>query len=524
MLKRYFIPLLLILAALAVAVYFFAGRSHGPRDPRAAVPVEKFQLNNGLTVIVMPNDRIPVVTHLLIVKAGGADDPEGKTGLAHYLEHLMFTGTKNYPEGVYDHAIAKVGGLQNAFTTHDYTLFYATVAKEHLPMVMTMEADRLMNLEFEPVRAARELKIITEERNMRVDNSASAQWEEQLNALTFLNHPYHHPVIGWAEDMATFTPDDAKQFFHEHYRASNMMLVVAGDVTPRDVRRYAQRYYGALPGGEVAARNWPKEPPVRMARHGEMHDSRVNEPRLLRQYVAPSSMTGNTKQAMPLAVFAQYLGGGDTSVLYNALVREQHLAINVNAEYDAMTIGPSLFRIVATPAPGVTMAQLEAALDATLARVLATPLDAAAMARSRTALSAEVIYAQDGLQQLANTMAALYAIGLDEGYFYDWSKTIEGVKDEEALAAAQAVIVPKGAVTGYLLPEEKAAAVAPVPAGSPAPINPVNDAVNTPASSTSAPLTAPASPTTSGSTSTNAPVTAAPITPAAPVTEAPHAK
>ena len=465
MLKRYFIPLFILLAALAVAVYFLTGHHAGTRDMRAAVPVERFHLSNGLTVVVMPNDRIPVVTHMLIVKAGGADDPQGKSGLAHYLEHLMFTGTKNFPEGSYDHAIARVGGAQNAFTTHDFTLFYATVAKEHLPMVMTMEADRLMHLEFEPTRAARELKIITEERNMRVDNRPESQWEEQINALTFLNHPYHQPVIGWAEDMATFTADDARAFFRDHYRASNMILLVAGDVTVRDVRRYAQRYYGELPGGEVAARVWPKEPPVRMARHGDMHDARVNEPRLLRQYVASSAVEGDSKQAMPLAVLAQYLGGGDASVLYNALVREQKLATSVSAEYDAMAIGPSLFRIVATPAPGISPQQLEVALDKELARVLASPLDAAALARARTALEAEVIYAQDGLQPLATTMAELYAVGLDEQYFYDWSKTIAGVTDDAALAAARAVIKPRGAVTGYLLPEDKAeAAAAPTPA------------------------------------------------------------
>ena len=219
MLKRYFIPLILLLALVALVVYFRGNYHPVKRDARITVPVERFTLANGLTVVVMPNDRLPVVTHMLIVKAGSADDPYGKSGLAHYLEHLMFTGTKNYPEGVYDRSIARVGGAQNAFTTRDFTVFYATVAKEHLPMVMTMEADRLVNLSFEPARAARELKVITEERNMRVDNSPVAQWEEQLDALTFLNHPYHQPVIGWLEDMQSFTPEDAKEFFAAHYRA-----------------------------------------------------------------------------------------------------------------------------------------------------------------------------------------------------------------------------------------------------------------------------------------------------------------
>jgi len=455
MLKRYFIPLILLLALLAIAVYFFGNYHTKKHDARVTVPVERFQLANGLTVVVMPNDRLPVVTHMLIVKAGSADDPYGKSGLAHYLEHLMFTGTKNYPEGVYDRSIARVGGAQNAFTTRDFTLFYATVAKENLPMVMTMEADRLANLSFEPTRAARELKVITEERNMRVDNSPVAQWQEQLDALTFLNHPYHQPVIGWLEDMQTFTAADAREYFAAHYRASNMILLVAGDVTVRDVRRFAQRYYGNLPGGAIAARDWPKEPPVRMSRHGEMHDARVNEPRLLRQYVAPSAVYGETKQAMPLSVFAYYLGGGDTSVLYNSLVREQKIATDVSAEYDPLSIGPATLRISAIPAAGVTPAQLEAALGAELSHVLAGPLDTAAIARSKTLITAEIIYAQDGLQQMANIMAELYAKGLDEQFFYNWSDNIAKVTDADALAAARDVIKPQAGVTGYLLPEVK---------------------------------------------------------------------
>ena len=473
MLKRYFIPLVLLLALLAFAVYFFGNYHTKKHDARITVPVERFTLANGLTVVVMPNDRLPEVTHMLIVKAGSADDPYGKSGLAHYLEHLMFTGTKNYPEGVYDRSIARVGGSQNAFTTRDFTLFYATVAKEDLPMVMTMEADRLANLAFEPTRAARELKVITEERNMRVDNSPAAQWEEQLDALTFLNHPYHQPVIGWLEDMQSFTAADAKAFFAQHYRASNMILLVAGDVTVRDVRRFAQRYYGNLPGGAVTARDWPKEPPVRMSRHGEMHDARVNEPRLLRQYVAPSAVYGNTKEAMPLSVFAYYLGGGDTSVLYNSLVREQKLATDVNAEYDPLSIGPATLRISAMPADGVTPAQLEQALDTELARVLAGPLDTATVARSKTLITAEIIYAQDGLQQMANIMAELYAKGLDEQFFYNWSDTIAKVTDADALAAARDVIKPNASVTGYLLPEAKP--VAPVVA-TPAPTTEATDA------------------------------------------------
>ena len=467
MLRRFFIPLMLALLVVAGGLYWFYNRSVPVRDVRAAVPVEHFQLANGLTVVVMPNTRIPAVTHLLVVKAGSGDDPYGKSGLAHYLEHLMFTGTQNFPEGVYDRSIARVGGTQNAYTTRDYTLYFATVAKEHLPMVMAMEADRLQHLEFDATHAARELKIIREERNMRVDNSAAAQLGEQLDALTFLNHPYHHSTIGWAEDMATFTPTDAKEFFTDHYRASNMVLVVAGDVRTRDVRRYAQHYYGGLAGGATAARNWPKEPALNLSRHAEMTDAKAREPRLVRQYVAPSMHEGDTSKTMPLELLSHYLGGGETSLLYQKLVREQKLATAIEADYSSLSIGPALFKITATPAPDVSLAQLEQALDRELANVVASVPDAAALERSKTLLKAEVIFAQDGISPIAHVISQLYAIGLDEQYFYDWSSTVDHVTGTELQAAAAAVLVPGHKVTGYLLPAPAPVAASSIPAEAP---------------------------------------------------------
>ncbi len=457
MLKRYFFPLLLVLLLGASAVYWFAVRITPPRDVREAVPVEHFTLRNGLQVVVMPNDRIPVVTHLLVVKAGGADDPGGKSGLAHYLEHLMFTGTPNFPEGVYEHTIARVGGTQNAMTTRDFTLYYATLPAKELPALMAMEADRLLHLSFDADRAARELKVITEERNMRVDNSPTAQFGEEIDALTFLNHPYHAPLIGWPTDMASFTPEDASGFFAEHYRASNLILVVAGDITAKEVRRYAERYYGVLPASPAPERHWASEPPMRSSKHAEMRDARVNEPRVIRQYTAPSVGAGDKAATFPLAVFTQMLGGGDVSLLYDALVREQKLATNISAEYDPLMLGPAVLRIEATPAPGVSLSTLEHALDAKLAAILAAPLEPAAVTRAKTRLKAETIFAQDGLQPLARLIATLYAKGLDEHYFYQWEAAIEAVTPEQAQAAARTVLLPGRAVTGYLLPEEKPA-------------------------------------------------------------------
>ena len=463
MLRRFFIPLTLVLIVIAAVLYVMFGMTHKPRDVREAVPVERFTLRNGLQVVVMPNSRIPAVTHLLLVKAGGADDSYGKTGVAHYIEHLMFSGTQNNPAGDYERAISRLGGEQNAFTTRDYTGYYATVPKKALEQVMQLESDRFQNMRFTPEQAKRELKVITEERNMRVENNPGALMSEQLDAMTFLNHPYGHPLIGWAEDMATFTGADAQRYFNRFYKPGNMVLVVAGDVEPRRVNKLAQRYYGVLPASIVPERHWPKEPPLRMTRHAEMRDEKVQSPRLLRQYTAPSLREGNTSHVMPLQVMAQYLGGGQTSVLYQALVRDQQLASSVSADYNAFAVGPGMFRIYVTPRAGVPMAKLEKALDTVIEQALGEEPAEADVLRAKTQMKASVVFAQDGLQPLAQLMGAIFAIGLDQNYFYSWSDNVEKVTPLEMLEAAQQVLAPHRRVTGWLLPEQDATEANDVP-------------------------------------------------------------
>lgn len=453
MLKKYFIPILVALLFVVVVIYYISGGVHHGRDLRSAIPVEKFTLRNGMTLVVMPNSLVPIVTHKLVVKAGSADDPQGKSGLAHYLEHLLFTGTELNPEGVYEQTIAKIGGAQNAYTSRDETVYFSTVPADKLDVVMALEADRLAHLEFAEEKAARELKVITEERGLRIENNPVSLWAEQLEALTFLNHPYGQPTIGWAEDMATFTAEDATAFFEHFYRPSNMVLVVAGDVKPRDVRRLAERYYGGLIAGDALPRQWAKEPPARLKRHGEMRDARVNQPRLKMQFVAPSVRDGESKHAIPLAVFAQYLGGGDASVLYSRLVREQKLATSIYVTYEPLSIGPATFEIVAIPAPGIEPKTLEDAIAATLENVLKVSPNTDDIVRAKTLLSAQITFAQDGIEGLAGVMARLYAIGLDEQFFYEWAENIEKVTPEDARLAARATLVMKRSVTGTLLPE-----------------------------------------------------------------------
>lgn len=450
-LTRFFVPLLLALASIAIAIYMLRPGAPVKRDIRETMPVLHHTLSNGLTVVVMPNPRSPAVTHLLIVKAGAADDPQGKTGLAHYLEHLMFTGTPTHPEGAYDQAVARHGGVQNAYTTRDFTAYFATIAPPYLEEIMQLEADRLQQLAFDPQKAAREQKVITEERYQRVDSSAAAQLSEQLSALTFFNHPYRQPTIGWLPDMEGLNVADARAFYLQHYLAGNMVLVVAGDVKPTDVFALAQQYYGGLPGTQPAARNWPREPEITLAREATLRDVKAHEPLLLRRYVMPSITQAPQDKTIALALLAQWLGGGQTSLLYQRLVRQQRIALDVEAEYDGFAIGPALFSIALTPAPGKTPQECEAALDAALADAGVHLIDEAALTRARTLLQAEMLFAQDGVANLAHLIGHLYALGLDEQYFYHWAEAVAAVTPAQ-LQQATALLDPHRAVTGILLP------------------------------------------------------------------------
>ena len=454
MIKKLFIPLVVLLIGAVAAVYFYASNSgESGYDIKQAVPVEQFRLRNGLRVVVMPNDRIPAVVHALFVRAGGADDPHGKSGLAHFVEHLLFTGTKDNPEGEYDRAIARLGGTHNAYTTRDYTTFYVAIAKEYLPQVMALESDRLAHLTLDKARAAREVAVIEEERKWRVDNRLPALLGEQMDAVLLLNHPYRQPLIGWAEDIARFKVEDARHFLARYYRPSNMVLVVAGDVTVEEVRKLAQQYYAPLRAGVQPTRHWPNEPQLRAERRVLLRDARAEETRLSISYVAPSTNHGDTEASLPLALFVQYLGGSETGFLHRRLVEEQKLATMVAAGYDNLAQGPGEVTVTMIPAKGVTVERLEEAYRTALGEALVAAPPAEAIRRTKTLMKAEAVFAQDGLEPLAHLIGQLYMLGLDEGYFYHWPDKVENVTSDAMLQAARATLQAQNSVVGVLTAE-----------------------------------------------------------------------
>lgn len=422
----------------------------------APLPVEKFTLENGMQVVVVPNHRVPAVSHMIWFRIGSADEQKGISGLAHYLEHMMFKGTKTLKVGEYSQIVSSLGGDHNAFTSYDYTGYYVNIALSNLPRIMELEADRMVNLQVDEAEFLKEREVIIEERSMRTDNQPAAVLNEQMNAALFLNHPYHTPIIGWRHEMSTLSREQVFDMYHRYYHPNNAVLIVVGDITAKELKPLAEQTYGKLPAGEVMVRRWTQEPPPVAERRVIHRDEKVLQPSLVRDYLAPSFVYGDRQYAFPLSLLAQVLGGSDTSRLYQELVVKRKLAVSVDADYSGMNLGPSTFTVSAVPAEGVSLEKLEAAVDEVIRTVIDKQVTDAELNRAKVQAKAAVIYALDGLQPVAYILGQLYAIGLDETFFDAWPDQIKKTTPAQLQEAARTVLLSERSVTGWLLPQDKA--------------------------------------------------------------------
>ncbi|RAU23303.1 peptidase M16 [Paramagnetospirillum kuznetsovii] len=447
----------LVVVMLALAV---------PAQARLFDP-ETFALANGMQVVVIPNHRVPIVSHMVWYKVGAADEEPGKSGLAHLLEHLMFKGTPTMAPGEFSKLVARNGGRDNAFTSSDYTGYYQNVAADKLELVMRIEADRMRNLVLDEANFRTEQAVVLEERRSRVENSPAALLAEQMEAALYLNSPYHRPVIGWEKEIAALTLDDALAFYRRWYAPNNAILIVAGDVDAATVRPLAEKYYGVLDRAETPARGRTEEPPTRAARRVTLTDGRVAEPGWTRLYLAPSALSGDKELATPLEVLAEIVGGGSTSLLFRSLVVDKGLAASASASYDPTAMGPTAFRIGVTPRPGVPLDKLEALIDHDLARIAKDGPSAEDVERAKTRLIASAAYSRDSLHTGAQTFGQALAVGQSVAEVESWPDQVAAVTPQQVSRAAAKVLDARGSVTGLLLPDPKA------PAGSRAPVSPL---------------------------------------------------
>lgn len=425
---------------------------------QAAEDVTAFTLDNGLQVVVIEDHRAPVAVQMVWYRVGAADEPAGKSGIAHFLEHLMFKGTDEVGPGEFSAIVEAQGGSDNAFTSWDYTAYFQRVAADRLDLMMKLEADRMRDLRLPEAEVLTERDVILEERNERTDSSPGALLGEQMRAAQFLNHPYGLPIIGWRHEMETLSREDALAFYAEHYAPNNAVLVVAGDVTPDQVRALAETHYGPIaPSDSIAPRQRPAEPPQLSERRLTLSDARVSEPYISRSYLAPERDPGDQKTAAALTILAELLGGnGTTSVLARALQFDQQKAVYTAAFYDGSTVDDTTFSLVVVPTPDTSLADAEAAMDAAIATFLETGPDLDAFARIKTQIRAADIYARDDAEGLARRYGEGLANGLSIEDIKTWPAVLDAVTPEDVLAAARQVFDRKAAVTGYLIKEEAA--------------------------------------------------------------------
>ena len=419
--------------------------------PASGTQTFQFSLPNGMQVLVIPDHRAPVVTQMLWFKVGAVDDPPGISGLAHFFEHMMFRGTKQVPGDLYAQTIAKNGGEDNAFTTHDYTAFYEQIAADRLKLAMDLEADRMANLDLSDSNVTTERDVVLEERRMRVENNPQALMGEQMEAALHMSHPYGRPVLGWPEEVRRIDKMSAQDFYKHHYAPNNATLIVAGDVTPDQIRVMAQAAYGKVAARPLQPRAEFSEPPRLTESRMTLARQDVQVPTFERIYRVPSYAQASPGQAESFETLAQVMGGDQTATLYRVLVEEKKLATDAGASYDGYARDAGEFSVYAVPRAGVSLEVLEKAVDQVMQGFTNSQAKPSDLARAKTQLVASVTYRRDSQYAMASAYGQALMIGLTVDDVNEWPARIRAVDASEVQKAAGRLF-RRNAVTAYLEP------------------------------------------------------------------------
>ncbi len=422
--------------------------AHAQSGPRAT----QFTLANGMEVVVVPDNRAPVVTHMVWYRVGAADEPPGVSGIAHFLEHLMFKSTDKIPTGEFSKIVSRLGGQDNAFTAQDVTAYFQRVSKDRLPRVMEMEADRMVNLKLDEKEVLTERDVILEERRSRVENNPNAILDEQMSAALYLAHPYRIPVIGWEHEMAKLSRADALAFYKRFYAPNNAILVVTGDVTPDEVRALAEKTYGAIPRDhDVMARERPAEPPHRAARRVELKDPRAGRRVWHRQYVAPSYTKAAPGEAEALDLLIKILASGPTSRVYKKLVVEEKVVSSAGGWYSGSARDLGKIAFSAVPNDGVEFSKIEDLIDAEIAQIAKDGVTAEELDRAKKGYLAEYVYQSDNQASLARRYGWALTVGSTIKDIEEWPDRLSKVTAADVQAAVRHLDIRRS-VTGTLLP------------------------------------------------------------------------
>ena len=410
---------------------------------------ETFKLNNGLQVIVIENHRAPIVTQMVWYKVGAIDDPLGKSGIAHLLEHMMFKGTSAVPDGEFSKIIARNGGSENAFTGSDYTAYYQNIARDRLELVMFLESDRMKNLRFLQKDFDPELEVVKEERLMRIENNPAALLSERRNALLWGEHPYGRPVVGTKKELSSLTLNDAKQFYQTHYAPDNAILVVAGDITAEELKPLAKKYYGKIPPSRTAAVKKQFTTPYPIRSKIEMRHPQVQLYSLQRTYIVPSHLSEKKEQSFAYSVLDEVLGTYHLGKMDKHFVSNKKIARMTGTNYSGFMLDKGTFTFTLTAREKESLSDLEKELDRFLAPQSVTQKD---VDKAKKRLVADLEYLNDNPETAANLIGRFYALGLTIEDLKTWRENIEKITLTDVQNAYKNLLTASY-VTTYLMPE-----------------------------------------------------------------------
>lgn len=418
-----------------------------------AEEVTTFTLDNGMEVVVIEDHRAPVVTHMVWYRVGSADEPVGVSGVAHFLEHLLFKATDELEAGEFSTTVAANGGRDNAFTSYDYTAYFQRIAADRLGLMMQMEADRMNDLMLTAEDIETERQVIIEERNQRTESNPNALAREQIRAAQYLNHRYGVPIIGWMHEMEQLQMQDTLDFYELYYSPNNAILIVAGDVEPGEVLALAEEHYGVIPAeAALPERVRPEEPPQRAERRLVFEDPRVSQLYVTRSYLAPERDAGDQETAAALLYLSEILGGSSfTSVLGQKLTFEQDIALFSGAGYSGISLDDTTFIVTVAPSVGVSLEEAEAAMDQALAEFMEEGVDPEQLERIRTQLRASEVFARDDVASLARRYGAALTSGLTVEDVQAWPDVLQAVTAEDIMAAAALVFDDDQSVTAWVV-------------------------------------------------------------------------
>ncbi|MDC1255682.1 insulinase family protein [Paracoccaceae bacterium] len=414
--------------------------------------VTSFSLENGMRVVVVEDHRAPVVTHMVWYRAGASDENSGKSGIAHLLEHLLFKETENVENGEFSKTVAALGGSDNAFTSQDYTAYYQRVSKQYLDLMMYYESDRMKNLKISELDFNTEVKVVIEERSQRTDSKPGALFNEQNMASLYLNHPYGVPIVGWRHELDDLVLEDAIDFYKTYYSPNNAILIVSGDVDPKNVQILANKFYGSLENTiYLEVRKRPAEPPQIVERRLIFEDERVSQPYITRTYLAAERDQGQQREAAALTLLADLIGSdGIQSILGKTLQLDNKKAIYTNAYYNGLSYDDTNFSLIVVPNNDVTLLDIEAELDKVINTFISKGIDEDHLERIKFQYKAQQIYSLDSAYSQARRFGVALTSGLTIEDVLAWPKIIQDIKSAEILAAAVSLFKKESSVTGWI--------------------------------------------------------------------------